>query len=55
VAPGPSLKHFDPLDLHLMLVAVRDGADVLCTSNITDTVERIGPVRIATPDQLADD
>jgi hypothetical protein len=56
VTPGPSLKHFDPLDLHLVLAAVRDGADVLCTSNITDyTMERIGPVRIATPDQLADD
>jgi hypothetical protein len=56
VTPGPSLQHFDPLDLHLILVAVLDGADVLCTSNTTDyTMEHIGPVRIATPGQLADD
>ena len=55
VTPGASLKHFDPLDLHLALVAVRDGADVLCTSNTTDyTMDRIGRVRIATPAQLAD-
>lgn len=26
VTPGPSLRHFDPFDLHLALVAVRDGA-----------------------------
>jgi hypothetical protein len=56
VTPGASLKHFDPLDLHLVLVAVRDGADVLCTSNVRDyTMDRIGPVRIATPATLADD
>jgi hypothetical protein len=56
VTPGPSLRHFDPFDLHLVLTAVRDGADALCTSNTTDsTMERIGPVRIATPATLADD
>lgn len=56
VTPGPSLKHFDPFDLHLALVAVRDGANVLCTSNTTDyTMQRIGPVRITTPHQLAID
>lgn len=56
VTPGASLKHFDPFDLHLALVAVRDGADVLCTSNMTDyTMQRIGSVRIATPHQLATD
>jgi hypothetical protein len=47
VTPGPSLRHLDPLDLHLALVAVRDGADVLC--NTTDcTIAEIGQVRIAT-------
>lgn len=56
VTPGASLRHFDPFDLHLALVAVRDGADVLCTSNTTDyTMHHIGPVRIATPRQLATD
>ncbi|HEY6888824.1 MAG TPA: hypothetical protein VI300_13620 [Solirubrobacter sp.] len=55
VTPGQSLKHFDPFDLHLALVAVRDGADVLCTSNTTDyTMDAIGPVRIATPLALAE-
>jgi hypothetical protein len=54
VRPGPSLSHFDPFDLHLALVAVRDGANVLCTSNTTDyTMDAIGPVRIATPIDLA--
>lgn len=53
VTRGPSLQHFDPFDLHLALVAVRDGADVLCTSNITDySMASIGPVRITTPDGL---
>jgi hypothetical protein len=56
VTPGPSLRHFDPFDLHLALVAVRDGADLLCTSNTTDyTMDSIGNVRIATPGALADD
>lgn len=56
VSPGPSLQHFDPFDLHLALVAVRDGATALCTSNTTDfTMEHIGPVRIVTPHTLADD
>lgn len=56
VTPGPSLRHFDPFDLHLALVAVRDGADILCTSNTTDySMAHIGPVRIATPDALAED
>ena len=56
VAPGPSLRHFDPFDLHLALVAVREDADVLCTSNSTDyTMERIGNVRISTPVALADE
>lgn len=56
VTPGPSLRHFDPFDLHLALVAVRDGADVLCTSNTTDySMDNIGHVRIATPANLADD
>lgn len=56
VTPGPSLRHFDPFDLHLALVAVRDGADVLSTSNTTDySVDNIGHVRIATPANLADD
>lgn len=55
VTRGPSLRHFDPFDLHLALVAVRDGADVLCTSNTTDyTMANIGRVRIATPGELAD-
>ncbi len=54
VTPGPSVRHFDPFDLHLALVAVRDGADVLCTSNTTDyTMASIGRVRIATPTALA--
>jgi hypothetical protein len=56
VTPGPSLRHFDPFDLHLALTAVRDGADALCTSNTTDyTMDRIGPVRIVTPMRLADE
>jgi hypothetical protein len=56
VTPGPSVRHFDPFDLHLALVAVRDGADVLCTCNTTDyTMASIGRVRIATPIALADD
>lgn len=56
VTPGPSLRHFDPFDLHLALVAVRADADVLCTSNSTDyTMERIGNVRISTPVALADE
>jgi hypothetical protein len=56
VSPGLSLGHFDPFDLHLALVAVRDGADVLCTSNTNDySMPNIGPVRIATPAELADD
>jgi hypothetical protein len=56
VTAGPSLTHFDPFDLHLALVAVRDGANVLCTSNTTDfTMDAIGPVRIATPIDLAND
>jgi len=56
VEPGPSLRHFDPLYLHHALTAVRDGADVLCTSNTTDyTMASIGHVRIATPAALADD
>lgn len=56
VTPGPSVRHFDPFDLHLALVAVRDGANVLCTSNTTDyTMARIGQVRIATPAALADE
>jgi hypothetical protein len=56
VTPGGSLRHFDPFDLHLALVAVRDGADVLCTSNTTDySMANIGRVRIATPVALADD
>lgn len=56
VTPGPSLRHFDPFDLHLALVAVRDGANVLCTSNTTDyTMASIGRVRIATPAALADE
>lgn len=54
VSPGPSLKHFDPFDLHLALAAVEAGADLLCTSNTTDyTMESIGPVRIVTPLTLA--
>jgi len=56
VTPGASLRHFDPFDLHLVLVAVRDGADVLCTSNTTDyTMATIGHVSIATPAALAAD
>jgi len=56
VTPGPSLRHFDPFDLHLTLVAIRDGADVLCTSNTTDySMPNIGPVRIATPNALAEE
>jgi hypothetical protein len=58
VTPGPSLRHFDPFDLHLALTAVRDGADAVCTSNTTDytmEMERIGPVRIVTPAELAAD
>lgn len=56
VTPGPSVRHFDPFDLHLVLVAVRDGANVLCTSNTRDyTMERIGGVRISTPFSLADE
>lgn len=56
VTPGPSLRHFDPFDLHLALVAVRDRADVLCTSNTTDySMDHIGQVRIATPAALAGD
>jgi hypothetical protein len=56
VTPGPSLKHFDPFDLHLTLVAVRDDADILCTSNTTDySMTNIGRVRIATPSDLADE
>jgi hypothetical protein len=31
LTPGPSLRHVDPSDLHLALVAVRESADVLCT------------------------
>ncbi len=54
VTPGPSLRHFDPFDLHLALVAVRDGADILCTSNTTDyTMKSLGSVRIYTPQALA--
>lgn len=54
VTPGPSLRHFDPFDLHLALVAARDGADVPCTSNTTDySMDPIGQVRIATPAALA--
>jgi hypothetical protein len=35
---------------------VRDGANVLCTSNTTDyTMNHIGRVRVATPAQLAAD
>jgi hypothetical protein len=56
VTPGPSLRHFDPHDLHLALAAVRQGADYLCTSNTTDyTMDRIGNVQIVTPQRLADE
>jgi hypothetical protein len=34
--PRPSVRHVDPFDLHLALVAVRNGANALCTSNTTD-------------------
>jgi hypothetical protein len=54
VSEGPSVRHFDPFDLHLALTAVVAGADVICTSNTTDyTMDQIGPVRIATPTALA--
>jgi hypothetical protein len=54
VTPGPSVRHFDPFDLHLALVAVQDGADVLCTWNTNDySMERIGRLRIVTPPVLA--
>lgn len=56
VTPGSSVQHFDPFDLHLALVALRDGANVLCTSNTTDySMPNIGRVRIATPSALAGD
>lgn len=44
------MRHFDPLDLHLALMAVRDGTNALRSSNTTDyAMGPIGPVRIATP------
>jgi hypothetical protein len=56
VTPGPSVRHFDPFDLHLALAAVRADADVLCTSNTTDfAMERIGGVRVLTPFALAEE
>ncbi len=54
VTPGPSVKHFDPFDLHLALTALENGADILCTSNMTDyTMDNIGPVRVMSPGALA--
>lgn len=56
VTPGPSERHFDPFDLHLALVAVREGVEVLCTSNTNDySMSHMGQVRIATPAALADE
>lgn len=54
VTPGPSVKHFDPFDLHLALTALEAGADILCTSNTTDySMDNIGRVRVMTPGALA--
>jgi predicted nucleic acid-binding protein len=44
---------FDPTDLHLLVAAVEQGADVVCTSNTTDLRQSAyGTVRVAIPSAL---
>lgn len=44
---------FDPADLHLLVAAVEQEADVICTSNTTDLKQPMyGSIRIATPGVL---
>jgi predicted nucleic acid-binding protein len=44
---------FDPSDLHLLVAAVEQGANLVCTSNTTDLRQpAYGSIRIATPAAL---
>jgi hypothetical protein len=44
------IDDFDPADLHLLVAAVEQAADIICTSNTTDFKQpTYGSIRIATP------
>jgi predicted nucleic acid-binding protein len=44
---------FDPSDLHLLVAAVEQGADIVCTSNTTDLRQpAYGSIRVAAPSAL---
>jgi predicted nucleic acid-binding protein len=47
------IDDFDPSDLHLLVAAVEQGADIVCTSNTTDLRQpAYGSIRVATPSAL---
>jgi hypothetical protein len=47
------IDDFDPIDLHLLVAAVEQGADIVCTSNTTDFKQpAYGSIRIASPSAL---
>lgn len=47
------INDFDPADLHLLVAAVEQDADIICTSNTTDFRQAsYGSIRVATPSAL---
>jgi len=47
------IDDFDPTDLHLLVAAVEQDADIICTSNTTDFRQSAyGSIRVATPAAL---
>jgi hypothetical protein len=47
------IDDFDPSDLHLLIAAVEQRADIVCTSNTTDFKQpAYGSTRIASPSAL---
>lgn len=47
------IDDFDPSDLHLLVAAVEQEADIVCTSNTTDLKQpAYGSIRVATPAAL---
>jgi hypothetical protein len=48
-----AIEDFDPTDLHLIVAAVEQRAELICTSNTTDLKQpKYGPVAVVTPGQL---
>lgn len=47
------IEDFDPSDLHLLVAAVEQEADIVCSSNTTDLKQpAYGTIRVATPPVL---